>query len=186
MDPRARAILDFWFSEKVIANQLWFKSDAGFDRTIRDEFGADTEKAAAGHYDSWLEEAESALALLIALDQFPRNLFRGTARAFESDAKAQHAAIAAVQRGFDMHLPPQRRLFFYMPFQHAEDMGLQKRSVELIEPLKKDMPRIGHYVDRHAALIAEFGRFPHRNAILGRASTPAEMEYLAKTPNEFG
>jgi uncharacterized protein (DUF924 family) len=186
LDPRARAILDFWFSDTVVANGLWFKGDAAFDRTIKDEFGTDTEKAAAGHYDAWLNAAESAVALVIALDQFPRNLFRGTARAFESDAKAQKVATTAVARGFDQQVPPQQRLFLYMPFQHAEDVALQQRSVDLIKPLEAHVPGVAHYVDRHAALIKEFGRFPHRNAVLGRISTPAELEYLAKTPNEFG
>lgn len=186
MDTRAQAILDFWFSDAMISNQLWFKSDASVDRTIQDQFAADYEKAAAGQYDGWMTAAESALALLIALDQFPRNLFRGSARAFESDKKAQETASLAVERGFDQQAPPQRRLFFYMPFQHAEDMALQNRSIALIAPLESAMPGVGHYVERHAALIRDFGRFPHRNAVLGRQSTPAEMEYLAKTPNEFG
>lgn len=186
MKSRAQEILEFWFSDTVVANQLWFKSNPDFDRTIRAQFAADYEKAAAGQYDAWQNDAEGALALLIALDQVPRNLFRGTARAFESDTKAQEVAATAVARGFDQHVPPQRRLFFYMPFQHAEDMALQKRGVELIKPLASVLPGVDYYVDRHAALIAAFGRFPHRNAILGRASTPAEMDYLAKTPNEFG
>ncbi|MGE4062667.1 MAG: DUF924 family protein [Rhodospirillaceae bacterium] len=186
MEPRARAIIDFWFSEKVVAEQLWFRADDAFDRSIRDGFATDYEKAADGQYDRWRDAAESTLALLIALDQFPRNLFRGTARAFESDAKAQQIAALAVERGFDAQVAPHRRLFFYMPFQHAEDPAMQKRSVELIKPLENAIPGVGYYADRHAALITAFRRFPHRNAALGRTSTPAEMEYLAKTPNEFG
>jgi uncharacterized protein (DUF924 family) len=186
MDPRARAILDFWFSESVIAGEQWFKSDPAFDRAIQDQFGMDVEKAADGHYDHWLNAAETALALLILLDQFPRNLFRGSARAFASDKKAQAVAAAAIARGFDQQVPPQRRMFFYMPFEHAEDLALQQRSVALIAPLADVIPGAGYYAERHLALIRDFGRFPHRNKVLGRDSTEAELEYLAKTPNEFG
>ncbi len=184
MDPRAHDILAFWFSDKVVAEGLWFKGTPDFDREIADRFAADTVKAAEGVYDDWLTDAQSALALVIALDQFPRNLYRGSARAFASDAKAQDAAATAVERGFDRQVPRDRRLFFYMPFQHAEDMALQARSVALIKAL--NMPEIDYYADRHAELIRAFGRFPHRNALLGRESTPAEREYLARQPNEFG
>lgn len=186
MDPRARAILDFWYAEKIVSSGLWFKSDAGFDREIRERFAPDYEKAARGGYDTWVETAEGTLALLIALDQFPRNLFRGTARAFESDRKAQSVALAAVARGADLEVSRKRRLFFYMPFQHAEDGALQQKSIDLISPLDDVMPGVSHYVGRHAALITAFGRFPHRNAVLGRTSSPAELAYLEKTPNEFG
>jgi uncharacterized protein (DUF924 family) len=186
MDPRARAVLDVWFSQDVIAKELWFKSDPGFDRVLAARFAADYEKAAAGAYDAWQDEAESALALLITLDQFPRNLFRGTPRAFESDTKAQGMATAAVARGFDQAVPPQRRLFFYLPFEHAEDLALQQRSVDLITPLATVLPGVDHYAQRHMELIRAFGRFPHRNEILGRESTAAERAYLAKTPHEFG
>jgi uncharacterized protein (DUF924 family) len=186
MDQRAGAVLDFWFSDRVIANELWFKSDPVFDRAIHEQFGADAKRAAEGHYDGWLGDAESVLALLILLDQFPRNIFRGTARAFASDKKAQEAASIAISRGFDQQVPPQRRLFFYLPFEHAEDLALQERSVALIAPLAGAIPDVAVYAERHRALIREFGRFPHRNKMLGRESTPAEVEYLAKTPNEFG
>lgn len=184
MDPRAAAILDFWFSENVIANGLWFKSDADFDRALEDQFATDAAKAAEGFYDAWLQDAESALALVIALDQFPRNLFRGSAKAFASDKKAQGAATMAVERGFDQQVAQGRRVFFYMPFEHAEDVTLQARSVALIKAL--NVAEFDHYAERHAAVIREFGRFPHRNAMLGRESTPAELEYLARQPNEFG
>ncbi len=184
--PRARLLLDFWFADDVVAGQKWFKSDPTFDRKIRDQFAEDYKKAARGEYDSWLNTAASALALVIALDQFPRNLFRAMARAYESDVMAQMVAAIAVDRGLDRKLPPQRRLFLYLPFEHAENPALQSTSVALISPLEKDLPGIAHYAERHAAVIQEFGRFPHRNAVLGRASTPAELEYLAKTPSEFG
>lgn len=186
LHPRARLLLDFWFSDDVVAGQLWFKSTPTFDRKIRDQFSEDYKKAASGEYDGWLSTPQGAVALVIALDQFPRNLFRGTARAFESDGMAQMVAAIAVDRGLDRKLPPQRRLFLYMPFQHAENPELQRTSVDLITPLEKDIPGVAHYVERHAALIKAFGRFPHRNAVLGRTSTPAELEYLAKNPNEFG
>ena len=186
MDARARAILDFWYAENVVASGLWFKSDADFDRDIRERFAADYENAARGAYDAWIETAEGTLALLIALDQFPRNLFRGTARAFESDRKAQGIALAAVARGADHDVPLQRRLFFYMPFQHAEDMALQQKSIDLIAPLDGVRPGVSYYAGRHAALIKAFGRFPHRNGVLGRESTAAEIAYLEKTPSEFG
>lgn len=185
MDHRARAVLDFWFSDSV-AGERWFKSDAALDREIQEQFGTDVENAATGAYDSWPNDPEGALALLILLDQFPRNLFRGSAKAFASDRKAQDIAKAAVSRGFDQQVAPERRLFFYLPFEHAEDLALQERSVELITPLESAIPDVAFYAERHRALIRDFGRFPHRNRTLGRESTPAELEYLAKTPNEFG
>lgn len=186
LHPRARLLLDFWFSDEVVAGQLWFKSNPTFDRKVRDQFSEDYKRAASGEYDGWLNSPPGAVALVIALDQFPRNLFRGTARAFESDGMAQMVAAIAVDRGLDRKLAPQRRLFIYLPFEHAEKAALQETSVALITPLEKDVPGVARYAERHAALIKEFGRFPHRNAVLGRPSTPAELEYLAKTPNEFG
>jgi len=184
MSPRARAVLNLWFSEAVISNQLWFKSDAGFDQDVRKAFSADHMAAGSGAYDTWLEQAESALALTILLDQFPRNMYRGTARAFETDAKAQSVADIAVAHGFDHAVSADRRVFFYMPFEHAEDFSLQERSVQLITDL--NVAEFTRYAERHAEIIRRFGRFPHRNAILGRRSTPDELAYLAEHPNEFG
>lgn len=187
MHPRARAILDFWFDDDVIAQRLWFRSTAEFDRRIRDAFLADYESARDGHYDEWREQAEDALALIVALDQFPRNLFRGSPLAFATDAKAQAVATQAVERGFDRQLTAAQRVFVYLPFEHAESLALQNRSLALFEGLPG--PGVQNYVDfakRHHALIRQFGRFPHRNAVLGRESTPAEQAYLSEHPNEFG
>lgn len=184
---RITAILSFWFAPEVIAKNRWFKSDPAFDAKMREDFGADTEKAASGDYDAWAETPDGALALLLTLDQFPRNLYRGTPRAFATDGKAQGIAADAVARGFDQQTIPERRVFFYLPFEHAESVELQEKCVALCAALGRlGFAEYARYAERHAEIIRQFGRFPHRNAILGRTNTPEESAYLAEHPNEFG
>lgn len=181
-----RDILDFWFAPAHAAH--WFVADAGFDEQIRQRFGTEMELAVQGQLDDWAGQAESWLALLILLDQFPRNLHRGNGRAWAADVKAQRVALSGLDAGFDQSLPPLWRVFAYLPLEHAEDMGLQQRSVALFEGLQAQAPageraRFDSFLDyarRHREVIARFGRFPHRNEALGRSSTPDETAYLAE------
>jgi len=186
MTADAREVLDFWFDEAHAAH--WFASDAGFDREVRERFGAAAEAAANGELDGWAGSPAGWLALLILLDQFPRNLHRGAARAWANDVKAQRVALSGIDRGDDRELPPLRRVFAYLPLEHAEDKGLQQRSVALFEQLQADAPadqapRFAMFLDyarRHREVIDRFGRFPHRNAVLGRVDTAEEASYLAQ------
>jgi len=184
MNPRARAVLEFWFGPRPFAPRaVWFEKDAGFDRACAG-FTDDQARAAAGAYDDWAETAEGALALVLLLDQFPRNLFRGTPRAYASDAKAREIARRALAAGFDRQLPVVQRVFLYMPFQHSEDLADQEESRRLFA-VATDHPQHAEnlgYAERHYEIIARFGRFPHRNAVLGRATTPEEAAFL-KEPN---
>jgi uncharacterized protein (DUF924 family) len=186
MPPGSRDILQFWFDPAHAAH--WFAADAGFDAQIRARFSGATKEAGQGHLDGWAESPDSWLALLILLDQFPRNLYRGDARAWAADVKAQRLALSGLDERFDQSLPPLKRVFAYLPLEHAEDIGLQQRSVALFEALHvaaapAERARYADFLDyarRHREVIARFGRFPHRNAVLGRASTPEEISYLAQ------
>ncbi|MDP6786849.1 MAG: DUF924 family protein [Rhodospirillales bacterium] len=169
-------ILDFWF----VSDGLWFKKDDAFDETIRQRFTADYERAAAGESSDWRQTPDGCLALIILLDQFPRNMFRGSARAFATDALAIDVTEAALGRGFDNALPPARRRFVYMPLMHAEDVDHQRRCVDLFAALENDSNGL-EYAIKHLEIIERFGRFPHRNEVLGRHSTPEELAFL-KTP----
>jgi uncharacterized protein (DUF924 family) len=180
-------ILDFWFDPARAAQ--WFAADACFDGQIRLHFGAAVEAAAQGQLDDWAAATPASwLALLILLDQFPRNLYRGSARAWKADVKAQRVALSGLDDGFDQSLPPLQRVFAYLPLEHAEDMRLQQRSVALFETLQAQVgaderERFGDFLDyarRHREVIARFGRFPHRNAALGRTNTLDEASYLAQ------
>ncbi len=181
----AREVLDFWFDPAHAA--YWFASNEAFDGRIRQRFGALVEAAASGQLDVWMAEPERWLALLVLLDQFPRNLHRGDARAWTSDVKAQRVALSGLADAFDSRLPPLQRVFAYLPLEHAEDVGLQRISVSLFEALHAQVAvdereRFGDFLDyarRHCEVIARFGRFPHRNAVLGRVDTPQEAHYLA-------
>ncbi len=175
MEDFAR-ILDFWFASEG----LWFKKDDAFDETIRERFAADYESAAAGGLADWRETSDGCLALIVLLDQFPRNMFRASARAFATDTLALGIAETAVERGFDQAVAAARRRFVYMPFMHAEDVDHQRRCVDLFTALEND-PGGVNYAIKHLEIIERFGRFPHRNEILGRQSTPEEVAFL-KTP----
>ena len=178
-DSRA-AILTFWFEETKPVQ--WFQKNPDFDDLIRARFAGDYDLGSAGIYDSWMENEEGALALIILLDQFPRNMFRDSPRAFATDGRALIVAKHALDEHFDRLLEPAKRKFLYLPFEHAEDIEMQKRSVDLFASMKKDDPLSYDYALRHRDVIAKFGRFPQRNAALGRASTPEETAFL-KTPS---
>ena len=185
MTRDAEALLALWFGER--GRRCWFAPDPAFDAELRQRFLALVEQALEGRFTDWEAEPESCLALLLLLDQLPRNLFRDQDRAHAGDAAARRIAALAVERGFDRRLPPERRLFVYLPFQHGEDAADQRRSVRLIGALREALPpaRRGEaavwyeHALQHQAVIERFGRFPHRNARLGRVSSEAEEAWLA-------
>jgi uncharacterized protein (DUF924 family) len=175
------AILDFWFGAANERRAEWFRKDAGFDASIGERFGGLVARALAGGLTDWTNRPDSALARVLLLDQFTRNMFRGSARAFAGDALALAAARAMVDAGQDAQLPLLRRVFVYLPFEHAEDADAQQTSLRLFAALRQSDPSLGdfeEYARRHAEVIARFGRFPHRNAVLGRSSTAQELAYL--------
>lgn len=182
-DPLIDEIIDFWFDEEAI-KPYWFKSSVSFDRTVADRLVEPYEKAAAGEYDHWREDVDGCLALCILLDQVPRNAFRGTPQAFATDDKARAFAAYAIDNGYDLECTPEERVFLYLPFEHHENPDSQRLSVLLFtERVKGEEPV--RYAERHAEIIARFGRFPHRNAILGRASTPEEEAFLTEPDSSF-
>ncbi len=174
-DPRIAAILDFWFAPE--AEAYWFKSHAAFDRDIGGRFLADHESAAAGDLAEWESSPQGALALVILLDQIPRNIYRDTPKTFATDAAAVEVAERAIALGFDAPLSAAQRGFLYMPFQHSESLARQHRSVALYRRLND--PKTLDFAERHLRVIDQFGRFPHRNRLLGRASTAEEKTFLA-------
>ncbi len=185
-------ILKFWFgdpagSEYGQSRPEWFKKDPEFDQTIEKQFLPVYEQAAAGRLQAWQGSLFSCLALILVLDQFPRNMFRGTPRAFATDPLALQAAQQAVAQRFDQQLLPVQRWFVYLPFEHSEDLADQQRSMELFEQLQPDPASQSaiDYARRHLEIIQRFGRFPHRNAILGRPSTPEEQEFLQQPGSSF-
>jgi len=183
-----RQILQFWFgadslTEPLERRKVWFQPPAEFDAEIRTRFLDVHERAAAGEFDGWTTDAEGCLALAILLDQFPRNLFRGTARAFATDDKARGVAVHALEKEFDTALPPVARLFLYLPFEHSESLTDQNRSVSLFAELG-DKEWLDYAV-RHREIVAQFDRFPHRNEALGRPSTPQETAFLTQPGSSF-
>jgi len=184
---RARALIDFWFGppgdpEREQHRDIWFKSTPEYDDRLRDLFLADYERATAGVLEAWEAAPESALALLLLLDQIPRNIFRATPRAYATDAAARTVADRTLARGFDAAFPRAWRKFFYMPFHHSEDLADQRRSVELFASVSDGTERGGlrRYGKPYVEVIERFGRFPHRNAILDRVSTPEEIAFMEK------
>ncbi|MCB1591503.1 MAG: DUF924 domain-containing protein [Alphaproteobacteria bacterium] len=169
-------ILRFWFEES--RPQQWFQVNESFDGEIRDRFLLVCEMAGDGHCSHWAADADGCLALCLVLDQFPRNIFRGKPMAFAFDDMALQVAREAVQKGFDQIHPSLRRRFLYLPFVHSENLENQSRAVSLFETMKKDDPLGYEHACRHRALIERFGRFPGRNAVLGRKNTHEEQEYL--------
>ncbi|MEO1330083.1 MAG: DUF924 family protein [Pseudomonadota bacterium] len=170
-----RAVLDFWLD--TIGPQGWYKTDPEVDRAIADRFSALVSEAIGGGLDAWIETPDGALALLILLDQFPRNLHRGSARAFEGDAHALEIAERAIARGHDRRIPEPERQFFYLPFEHAESLAQQNRAVALIRERCPSLPTTLEHAEKHRDLIRRFGRFPHRNAPLGREDTAEEIAF---------
>jgi uncharacterized protein (DUF924 family) len=167
-------VLEYWFSEPV--RQHWFAPSADVDREIARRFGDLHRRALAGELDGWAEQARGALALVILLDQFSRNLHRGSAEAYAGDDRAVRVARTAIGRRFDRVLKEWETAFLYMPFMHSERLEDQEVSVRLFTAAGLDNAR---YALHHRDLVRRFGRFPHRNAVLGRESTPEEIEYLA-------
>jgi uncharacterized protein (DUF924 family) len=165
-------VLAFW---RAAGPDKWFTKDAAFDDAIRARFLATCEAAAARAL-AWDDSAEGALALLIVLDQFPRNIFRGSARAFAADPLAREVATRAIARGFDSQVAVAERGFFYLPFEHSEALADQERCVAL-NRASGDADAL-KWAELHADIIRRFGRFPHRNAVLGRATTPDEQAFL--------
>ena len=192
LPDRARAVLDFWFAAEGATlppdgRPEWFRKDDAFDDAIRTRFGALIAEALAGGLGDWCATPRGALARVVVLDQFTRNVFRGTPQAFAGDARALATAKDAIARGFDAALSAQERRFLYMPFEHSESRDDQERSVALFEALARETG-FDDPVDwavRHADVIRRFGRFPHRNAILGRPSTDEELAYLAQPGSGF-
>ena len=170
-------VLDFWFIETAPAQ--WFHKNDVFDDMVRERFEAIYIMAKDGFCDGWMQDADGYLALCLILDQFPRNMYRHKAEAFATDAKALTVAKAAIAKGFDQILVPHKRRFLYMPFEHSENLDDQKRNVELFAAMKEDEPLGYEYALRHMRIIETYGRFPHRNAALGRANTQVENQYLS-------
>ena len=173
-DLRPRDVLDFWFAA---GEQKWFTHDPEFDAEVTAQFGALVTSARRNGLEDWEATPEGALAGVIVLDQFPRNIYRGEPRVYASDADALAMAERAIKRGFDVEVPASARSWFYMPFMHSEDLAMQERCVDLCRRGELDGDTL-EYAIHHADIIRRFGRFPHRNAILGRRSTEEEIRFL--------
>jgi uncharacterized protein (DUF924 family) len=193
LPARAQAFFDFWFGapdhpECFHHKQIWFRSTEDFDTAVNANFAADHELAMSGRLADWEEAPLSALALVMLLDQVPRNIFRSTPRAFASDPLALATANRALMRGFDQAVPPAWRLFFYLPFEHSENVADQQRGFDLMMaiPPVPGRPTDRHMARLHVEIIERFGRFPHRNAILGRESTEEELAFLIECEHRFG
>ncbi len=180
--PAIAEILDFWFAPGM--DERWFKKDPGFDREVRTRFLGHYERAAAGDYDGWTATPEGCLALCLLLDQVPRNLFRGEPRAFATDAAARAVTKSALERGFDRALSQVQRLFLYLPLEHSEALDEQEACVRLVAELDED-PKWHDHAVQHRDIIARFGRFPHRNAALGRETTDEETAFLKEEGSSF-
>jgi uncharacterized protein (DUF924 family) len=179
-------VLDFWFDPA--SEPLWFDTNEAFDRLCRERFGTLTQAALAGDLDGWVDHEEGSgsgtLALVIALDQLPRNVYRGDPRCYAGDAAALAHATAAILTGIDECWPDARRAFLYMPYQHAEDTVVQDRSVELFRRLGEESEWFKSAVE-HRDIVTRFGRFPHRNALLCRESTEEERAFLRQPGSVF-
>lgn len=197
MKETIQSILGFWFGDAAddtaaAAGQagLWWGKSDEVDRQIGERFEAMLQQAAAGELDAWKQTPQGRLALILLLDQFPRNIYRGTPQAFAYDARARALTLEGLEAGDDQALRPIERVFFYLPLEHAEDLPLQQRCVALFEQLQSALPEaaakvFGGFTDfahKHLVIIERFGRFPHRNDILGRKSSEEEIAFLA-TPN---
>jgi len=192
-DARAQAVLDFWFGASGSAEygqerRLWFKKSGATDQRLRELFGPLHAQAVAGQCDAWVATPLGACALIVVLDQFSRNLFRDQPAAFAADAQALGIAASLVHAGIDRQLPtPMHRSFVYLPFEHDENEASQHLSLKLFRALEQETgwadPRV--WAEKHAAVIARFGRFPHRNAVLGRVSSPDETQFLQERGARF-
>lgn len=197
VDDSIADVLSFWFGPPgapPLTNAAhWFAADPAFDAQVRSRFERLVERAAAGELEAWRETPPGGLALVVTLDQFPRNIHRGTPRAFACDPAALDVCLDALARRFDRALTPVERWFLYLPLEHSENLAHQQRSVALFEelaaaaepPLAASLAEAADYARRHRDVIARFGRFPHRNRILGRASTPEEAAFLEQPGSSF-
>ena len=187
MNSLAFDVLAFWFGTSAEARDVWFRKDAAFDAAIRDRFGAAVDAAIDGAFEEWCDEPRGAVACVLLLDQFTRNIYRDTPRAFAGDARALAIAQATVDAGEDTALDKYERWFLYMPYEHAEDPAAQQRSIALFTRLRDESGLDGQleWAEKHAAIIRRFGRFPHRNAILGRPSTDDEIAFLQGPGSRF-
>jgi uncharacterized protein (DUF924 family) len=189
------AVLNFWFGDPKSdetsyddRRNLWFQKNPEVDRTIRDRFMDLYRQAASGALDDWQSSPHGCLALLLLLDQFPRNMFRGDRQSFATDAKALGIAQTAIAQNFDQSLTPEQRIFLYLPLEHSENLTVQNQSVRLFQELATEYPHLADthdYALRHQAIIERFGRFPHRNAVLGRETLPNEAEFLKQPGSSF-
>jgi len=173
-DDTPQGVLQFW---RDAGPQSWFRKDDAFDQAFRERWGQAHLAAARRERDDWAAHADGMLALLILLDQFPRNAYRGTAHMFATDPLARYFARRAVEQQLDQDMDVALRAFCYLPFEHAEDLDDQRESVRLMAPLGPSWLEFAHV---HERIIARFGRFPHRNAVLGRESSPEELQFLAE------
>jgi uncharacterized protein (DUF924 family) len=193
IDSQAQAVLDFWFGaaddpQHLSPREKWFVKDDAFDAQISQRFGDLIERALDGAIAHWAATATTAVAQIVVLDQFTRNVFRGGARAFAGDPRALATARALVASGEDRALTGVQRQFVYLPFEHAEDLATQREGLRLFAQLELDVPALVgllHWAQRHHDIIERFGRFPHRNAALGRTSTPEELELLRQPGSGF-
>ena len=189
----AQAVLDFWFAaqgepEHGAVRDLWFRKSDETDRQIAERVGPLIERALRGELEAWAAEPHSALAQIVLLDQFTRNSFRDTPRAFAGDKRALAAAMAMVGSRQDESQLPVQRVFVYLPFEHAEGIGMQEEALRLFTRLVAEAPELQNmfdYAQRHHDVVQGFGRFPHRNAILGRQSTTDEIEFLKQPGSRF-
>lgn len=198
---RIDAILAFWFKEHELSApqidrrmDIWFGEDAAFDHEIRQQFATDVEEASGGKLDHWADEPRGRLALILLLDQFRRNMYRGTAQAFDKDKAALKLCVEGAMQKKDRGLTPIQRAFFYMPLQHSESLKVQAKGVELFTRLAEAVSptyqetflTIAQFAELHRDIVEQYGRFPHRNKLLGRDNTPEEDEYLAGDAADFG
>ena len=174
-------VIDFWFSQRV--KPLWFKKSSEFDREVKQRFLDAYQLAKTGSLNDWRSEPHGALALIILLDQFPRNMFRGTSQAFATDGQAVELTKYAVANNYQQDLSTEQQAFLYMPLMHSENQADQARCVELFTKLGKEDNL--KFAIKHQKIVARFGRFPHRNQILGRESTPEEREFLTQPGSSF-
>ncbi|WP_246814228.1 DUF924 family protein [Kiloniella majae] len=175
-------VLDFWLADGM--DRKWFFKDPEFDREVAEKLGPLYEKASAGELDHWAETAKGCLALCILLDQAPRNLFRNDPKTFATDKKALEIAQKVINKGWHNELPQRERNFILLPFEHSEDLAMQEKSLELYQYMDES-PDWLSYAQKHEVIIRRFGRFPHRNEVLGRESTPEEIEFLKQPGSSF-
>ena len=198
---RIDAILSFWFKEQALSApqidrrmDIWFGEDAVFDHECKKEFADDVEKASEGKLSHWADDSRGRLALILLLDQFRRNIYRGTAEAFAKDKIALKLCVEGAMQKKTKGLTPIQQAFFYMPLQHAESRKVQERSVALFNRLagavsatyRETFETMAQFAELHRDIIDQFGRFPHRNKLLNRENTPEEDEYLAGDSPDFG